>query len=233
MRRRRRRAAARWTSRSTATTARASRSSFEALGEPAELPAAIAAGAARRHARATSSCAACAGRCGRRARAARRRASGQRGHAWGDPDWDRIELARTVARVDRRRPRRALTAVRPAGAAHHGDEAVWARGLARPAGSLPIERAALSTTYDADGRSAARGSSCGSDEDEDAWPRRGRRRGRRAARRWTSARCGSTARSSAGTWRAATGVGRYDVLRRARRDPRRRLATSAACSRRR
>ena len=43
-------------------------------------------------------------------------ALGQRGHSWGEPDWDRIELARTVtAWTDG--PCAALTAIRPAGAA--------------------------------------------------------------------------------------------------------------------
>ena len=31
---------------------------------------------------------------------------GQRGHSWGAPDWDRIELARTARRLARRGPRR-------------------------------------------------------------------------------------------------------------------------------
>ena len=61
-------------------------------------------------------------------------ALGQRGHAWGDPDWDRIELARTSAR-GRTRAGAALTAVRPAGARHHAEEAVWA-ALWEPEGSL-------------------------------------------------------------------------------------------------
>ena len=82
-------------------------------------------------------------------------ALGQRGRAWGDPDWERIELARTVgAWTDAACA--ALTAVRPAGASNHAEEAAWA-AYWEPEG--PCSRsttAALSTTYDGEGRDAPR-----------------------------------------------------------------------------
>jgi hypothetical protein len=50
---------------------------------------------------------------------------GQRSHAWGEADWRRIELARTVtAWTDGACA--SLTAIRPAGAEHHDEEAIWA-----------------------------------------------------------------------------------------------------------
>jgi hypothetical protein len=51
-------------------------------------------------------------------------ALGQRGHAWGDPDWKRIELARTVSAWTSAGCA-SLTAVRPAGARDHSEEATW------------------------------------------------------------------------------------------------------------
>ena len=38
---------------------------------------------------------------------------GQRGHSWGNPDWDKIALTRTRRRVVRRRLRLVLATVRP------------------------------------------------------------------------------------------------------------------------
>ena len=68
----------------------------------------------------------------------------------------------------------ALAAVRPAGARHHADEAVWA-ALWEPEGLLPLEEARLSTTYDAR-RAHAPGRAravAGEDGEGDGWARRG------------------------------------------------------------
>ena len=66
---------------------------------------------------------------------------GQRGHAWGDADWERIELARTVtAWTDGACA--ALTAIRPAGARDHADggDLGGAVGARADAASRHVER---------------------------------------------------------------------------------------------
>ena len=52
------------------------------------------------------------------------RCLGQRGHGWGTPDWSRIELARTLSAWMGADRAITLTAVRPAKAKHHDEEAV-------------------------------------------------------------------------------------------------------------
>jgi len=138
-------------------------------------------------------------------------ALGQRGHAWGDPDWDRIELTRTVtAWTDGACA--ALTAVRPEGAAHHADEATWA-ALWEPERLLTIEDGRLSTTYDADGHTRRAGLELWPEGDEE-WARRGA----------GEVLCGSSLELGALQLDCAffrwhlegrAGVGRYDILRRA------------------
>jgi len=138
---------------------------------------------------------------------------GQRGHTWGDPDWDRIALARTVTAWTDAGPSAALVAVRPARARHHADEAVWG-ALWQAGGLLPLEESRLSTTYDADGRTRRAGLELWpvSEEDEDAWPRRGA----------GEVVCGSSLDLGALRLDCAffrwhlegrAGVGRYDILR--------------------
>jgi hypothetical protein len=157
---------------------------------------------------------------------------GQRGHAWGDADWERIELARTVtAWTDASCA--ALTAIRPAGAQHHDEEATWAalwEPEAEPAGQDPVDRppaetgsqarqraldvedGRLSTTYDADGHTRRAGLELWARDAE--WPRR-------AA---GEVLCGSSLDLGALRLDCAffrwhlegrAGVGRYDILRRA------------------
>jgi hypothetical protein len=131
---------------------------------------------------------------------------GQRGHAWGEPDWDRIESSRTVtAWLDHGGI--TLTSVRPPGAPH-ADELVWAAMLAGD-GVLPIDEPRLSTTYDADGRQRRVGLELHGHED---------------VRGSGEVLCGSTLDlgqlrldCSFFRWRidGEAGVGRYDVLRRA------------------
>jgi hypothetical protein len=135
---------------------------------------------------------------------------GQRGHSWGDADWERIELARTVtAWTDSASA--ALTAIRPAGAGDHEREATWA-ALWEPDGLLEVEDGRLSTTYDADGHTRRAGLELWPRDAE--WPRR-------AA---GEVLCGSSLELGALRldcaflqWRleGQAGVGRYDIVRRA------------------
>jgi hypothetical protein len=141
---------------------------------------------------------------------------GQRGHSWGAPDWDRIELARTVSAWLGDDLAVSLTAVRPAGKRDHAAEAVAAsileRGQDGEPRALDVVDARLSTTYDGEGRQRRAGLELWIDED--GWPRRaageiacgtslalGRLRLDCAFFRWHM--------------EGREGFGRYDVLRRA------------------
>lgn len=139
------------------------------------------------------------------------RCLGQRGHAWGEPDWGRLELAGTVSVWIEDGPAVALLAVRPEGSAHAA-EPVWA-ALLGPGGSQPIADPRRSTTYDADGRQRRVGLELWIEEDEEAFPLRGS----------GEVLCGSTLDlgqlrfdCSFFRWRleGREGVGRYDILRR-------------------
>jgi hypothetical protein len=184
---------------------------FEALSDPAEVGSgAIAASAAALHGyeqlcRVTGT-----------ARHGDRRwhvdCLGQRGHQWGAPDWERIELARTVSAWFEDGPAVALASVRPDGAAGHADEAVGAC-LATADAVSTIADPLLSTTLDGDGRQR-RASLELWVEEEGGYPRR-------AA---GEAVCGTTLDlgrlrldCAFFHWRMEghEGVGRYDVLRRA------------------
>ena len=93
---------------------------------------------------------------------------GQRGHSWGEADWGRIALARTVtAWTDARCA--TLTAIRPAGAHDHAAEETWA-ALWEPEAVLEVEHCRLSTTYDADGHTRRAGLELWAPDAE--WPRR-------------------------------------------------------------
>ena len=182
---------------------------FSALGEAAELGADGAAGRLGGMAGYDQPC-----RVRGTVRAGGRERSfdglGQRGHAWGDADWERIELARTVtAWTDAGCA--ALTAIRPAGAGDHSEEATWA-ALWEPEGVLAVEDGRLSTTYDADGHTRRAGLELWAAGAE--WPRR-------AA---GEVLCGSSLDLGAlrldcsfFRWHLEghAGVGRYDILRRA------------------
>jgi len=182
--------------------------SFEALGAPAELdadePAARAGGMAgyEQLCRVTGTAEGRAVRC-----------LGQRGHTWGEPDWERMEAARSVAAWLEDGTGVALSAVRPGGAGDHARDAVWA-ALLGPAASLRVDEPRLSTTYDEAGRQRRAGLELWVGAD-DAYPRR-------AAGEVV---CGSTLElgqlqldCAFFSWRmeGVAGVGRYDVLRRAR-----------------
>jgi hypothetical protein len=136
---------------------------------------------------------------------------GQRTHLWGAPDWDRIEATRTVAAWLDDGTGVTLTAVRPLGAAGHDDEAAWAAVL-DPGGSLHVDEARLSTTYDGEGRQRRAGLELWVGEDD--YPRRGA----------GEVLCGSTLDLGqlqldcaffAWHMEGRSGVGRYDLLRRA------------------
>jgi hypothetical protein len=140
-------------------------------------------------------------------------ALGQRGHTWGDPDWERIELARTVTAWTETASA-ALTAIRPACAAHHAEEAMWA-ALWEPEGLVDIDDGRLSTTYDADGHTRRAGLELWPAGDTgEEWARRGA----------GEVLCGSSLDLGALRLECAffrwhlegrPGVGRYDILRRA------------------
>ncbi len=159
---------------------------------------AAARGSPRRAAwRATSSSAACPARVGA---AGAMRGLGQRGHSWGNPDWEKIALTRAVGAWFEDGTGALVQSVRPAKADNHADEAIWAAMLDAER-TLSVEDPRLSTTTDEAGRQIRAGSSCGSARTTTTrcaasarcWP----------ARRSSSAPCASTSRSSAGTSRAA------------------------------
>jgi hypothetical protein len=143
-------------------------------------------------------------------RATEVRCLGQRGHGWGEPDWSRIESARTVAAWPDAGYGLALTSVRPQGA-EHADELVWA-ALLDEQGTLRVEDPRMSTTYDGEGRQRRAGLELWLGDDE--YPHRGS----------GEVLCGSTLDlgqlrldCAFFRWRidGESGVGRYDVLRRA------------------
>jgi hypothetical protein len=138
-------------------------------------------------------------------------ALGARGRAWGDPDWDRIELTRTVAAWTDGAAA-TLTAIRPAGARHHADEATWA-AVWEPEGLVEIDDGRLSTTYDADGHTRRAGLELWPAGDE-SWARRGA----------GEVLCGSSLDLGSLQLDCAffrwhlegrAGVGRYDIVRHA------------------
>ncbi len=139
------------------------------------------------------------------------RCLGQRGHQWGTPDWGGIELARSLSAW--MGPERAvtLTAVRPAKAKHHDDEAVAAflvdRGEPRA-----VFDPRLSTTYDGELRQRRAGLELWMSEE-----------GGHAHRAAGEVVCGTTVElgelrldSAFFQWRmeGRSGTGRYDVMRR-------------------
>lgn len=140
------------------------------------------------------------------------RCLGQRGHAWGEPDWERIESTRTLAAWLEDGSGVLLTAVRPAGAGDHERDATWAAVIG-PAGNLRVDEPRLSTTYDEAGRQRSAGLELWVGE-EDAYPRRAS----------GEVVCGSTLElgqlrldCAFVRWHmeGRSGIGRYDLLRRA------------------
>ncbi len=143
---------------------------------------------------------------------------GQRGHAWGTRDWERIALARTVSAWIEEDLALSVTAIRPADATSHADEALAASLFAAldedgAVAAITPPEIRLSTTTDADGRQRRASIEVFLDEDDP---------GRRAAGQvlcGTSLDLGRLRLDCAFfAWRmnGRSGVGRYDVLRRAR-----------------
>jgi hypothetical protein len=140
---------------------------------------------------------------------------GQRGHSWGAPDWERIELARSVSAWLGDDLAVSLTAIRPAGKHEHADEALVAaileRGEDGEPRALDVADPRLSTTYDSEGRQRHAGLELW--VDEDGFPRRAA--GELAC--GTSLDLGALRLDCAFfRWRmeGRQGIGRYDVLRR-------------------
>jgi hypothetical protein len=183
---------------------------FEALGEPAELGSgAVADSAAGLHGYEQLCHVTGTVRSGERRLHVDCR--GQRGHQWGAPDWERIELARMVSVWFEDDGGIALTSVRPQGAAGHDAEAVSAWRLDQPSAS-PIPGPLLSTTADADGRQRRAGLELRPGDDDTPIERVA-----------GEAVCGTTLdlgrlrlEQAFFHWRAdgRRGAGRYDILRR-------------------
>jgi hypothetical protein len=147
------------------------------------------------------------------------RCLGQRGQLWGTPDWSKIELARTVSAWLGEDRALTLTAVRGAKAKGHLEEAV--SGFVFEGGE-PVEifDPRLSTTYDGERHQLRAGLELWMNEEGDY--------ARRVAGEvlcGTSLDLGEQRLDSAFfAWRmeGREGVGRYDVLRRAATNGRKR-----------
>jgi hypothetical protein len=137
------------------------------------------------------------------------RGLGQRGHAWGNPDWERIALTRSVGAWLDDGSGIVIATVRPAGAQSHADEAMWAAALDTTR-VRPIEDTRLSTTTDAAGRQIRAGIELWGD-DEFSF------RGIGEALAGTTLDLGGLRLDCAFfRWHVEgrTAVGRYDILRR-------------------
>jgi hypothetical protein len=137
---------------------------------------------------------------------------GQRGHTWGNPDWDKIALTRSVGAWLDDGSGVVISAVRPIGADTHADEAIWAAALDGES-AREVEDPRLSTTTDAAGRQIRAGIELWIDDNDD-YPYRGT----------GEVIAGSTLELGAlrldvafFRWHVEgrTGIGRYDVIRRA------------------
>jgi len=137
---------------------------------------------------------------------------GQRGHSWGNPDWDKIALTRSVSAWFGDGTGCVLSAVRPVKAANHADESIWAAAFDGTR-FLTVEEPRLSTTFDAAGRQIPAGLELWMDADDD-YPTRG----------LGEVATGSTLELGALRLDVAffhwhiegrTAVGRYDIIRHA------------------
>jgi hypothetical protein len=79
------------------------------------------------------------------------RGLGQRGHAWGNPDWEKIALTRSVGAWLDDGKGLVIAAVRSSGAQSHAEEAMWGAAL-DDARVRRLEDPRLSTTTDSAGR---------------------------------------------------------------------------------
>ena len=183
---------------------------FEALSPPAEIAGDDARRAGGRHGRLRAAVRGHRRRCAPAASRSRSAASASAGTAGASPTGSASTSARTVSAWPGAGYGVALSSVRPSGAAH-AEEPIWA-ALLDEAGTVRVDDPRLSTTYDGDGRQRRAGLELWVDGDE--YPLRGS----------GEVLCGSTLDLGAlrldcafFRWRieGETGVGRYDVLRRA------------------
>ena len=139
------------------------------------------------------------------------KAFGQRGHSWGNPDWDKIALTRAIGGWFDDGSGVVLATVRSTKAQHHADEATWGAQLS-PEGTRAVEEVRFSTTTDEAGRHIRAGIELWVDSDDD-YPYRGT----------GEVLSGSTLELGALRLDVAffrwhiegrTGIGRYDVIRR-------------------
>ena len=96
---------------------------------------------------------------------------GQRGHSWGNPDWDRIALTRSVSAWFDDGSGSVLSSVRSVKASSHADEAIWA-AVFDGSRALAVDEPRLSTTTDSAGRQIRAGLELWLDKDDD-YPTRG------------------------------------------------------------
>jgi hypothetical protein len=82
---------------------------------------------------------------------------GRRVHSWGELDWDRIAMTRSVYGVSEERRAIVFESARPAGSGGHGDERRLARLIAAPDEIEAFEDARLSTVYGEEGLPAKAG----------------------------------------------------------------------------
>jgi hypothetical protein len=136
---------------------------------------------------------------------------GQRGHSWGNPDWDKIALTRSVSAWFDDGSGSVLSSVRSVKASSHADEALWA-AVFDGSRALTVDEPRLSTTTDSAGRQIRAGLEYWLDKDDD-YPTRG----------VGEVVTGSTLELGAlrldvafFNWHieGRTAVGRYDVIRR-------------------
>ena len=136
---------------------------------------------------------------------------GQRGHAWGTPDWDRMTMTRNISAWLGDDLALWLTAIRPEGAKAHDAEAVSAT-LVDGEAFVELDEARLSTTWDDEERQRRAGLELWETE-ETEYPRR--LAGEVVA--GTTLDLGRLRLDCAFfSWHmeGRAGVGRYDVLRR-------------------
>jgi hypothetical protein len=142
------------------------------------------------------------------------RCLGQRSRQWGAPDWQRLELARSIGAWLGHDFGVTLTAVRPAGARGQDEEAVsaWLFEGRDPAVPVGVAEPRMSSTADGEGHQRRAGLELWTGDDEGL-----------PLRAAGEVRCGTTLElgrlrldCSFFDWRleGREGVGRYDVLRR-------------------
>jgi hypothetical protein len=83
--------------------------------------------------------------------------SGQRGRAWGDPDWDKMILARTIGAWFEDGRALSAVAIRPEKASSHADEHVTLSLLDADGTVVPVDVPRISTSYDGEERQRAVG----------------------------------------------------------------------------